>query len=95
VIAPTGPDLDAFWAGLLTGADGISAIERFPVHDLRVSRGGEIKKFSFGHPRPPRGGRAAELLLAAADDLRGRVALDVAPERLGIVVGTALGGVEG
>ena len=43
---------------------------------------------------PLRGGRAAELLLAAADDLRGRVALDVAPERLGIVVGTALGGVE-
>ena len=59
-----------------------------------MGRGGEIKKFACAHGRPLRGGRAAELLLAAADDLRGRVALDVAPERLGIVVGTALGGVE-
>ena len=94
VIAPIGADLDAFWAGLVTGADGITAIERFAVQDLRVGRGGEIKKFAFGRRRPVRGGRAAELLLAAADDLRERVALDVAPERLGIVVGTALGGVE-
>jgi 3-oxoacyl-[acyl-carrier-protein] synthase II len=94
VITPVGADLDAFWAGLVTGVDGISAIERFPVHDLRVGRGGEIKKFAFARRRPLRGGRAAELLLAAADDLRGRITLDVAPERLGIVVGTALGGVE-
>jgi 3-oxoacyl-[acyl-carrier-protein] synthase II len=94
VIAPTGTGLDAFWAGLATGADGITGIERFAVDDLRVGRGGEIKKFAFAHRRHPRGGRAAELLLAAADDLRGRVALDVAPERLGVVVGTALGGVE-
>lgn len=94
VITPVGADLDAFWAGLVTGIDGISAIERFPVHDLRVGRGGEIKKFAFARRRPLRGGRAAELLLAAADDLRGRITLDVAPERLGIVVGTALGGVE-
>jgi 3-oxoacyl-[acyl-carrier-protein] synthase II len=94
VIAPVGADLDAFWAGLVTGVDGLSAIERFPVGDLKVGRGGEIKKFAFARPRPLRGGRAAELLLAAADDLRGRTALDVAPERLGVVVGTALGGVE-
>jgi 3-oxoacyl-(acyl-carrier-protein) synthase len=59
-----------------------------------VGRGGEIKKFAFARRRPLRGGRAAELLVAAADDLCGRVALDVAPERLGVVVGTALGGVE-
>ncbi len=94
VIAPVGADLDGFWAGLVTGVDGLSAIERFPVGDLKVGRGGEIKKFAFARPRPLRGGRAAELLLAAADDLRGRAALDVAPERLGVVVGTALGGVE-
>jgi 3-oxoacyl-(acyl-carrier-protein) synthase len=94
VVTPVGLDLDAFWAGLVTGADGIGPIERFPVHDLRVGRGGEIKKLARVRRRPLRGGRAAELLLAAADDLRGRTALDVAPDRLGVVVGTALGGVE-
>ena len=44
MVTPVGLDLDAFWSGLLTGSDGLSAIERFPVDDLRVGRGGEIKK---------------------------------------------------
>lgn len=80
----------------MTGADGISAIERFPVGDLRVGRGGEIKKLPHlrrGGRRPP-ACRASRLLLGAADDLCARTTLDVAPARLGVVVGTALGGVE-
>jgi 3-oxoacyl-(acyl-carrier-protein) synthase len=44
VVTPIGLELDAFWSGLLAGADGISAIERFSVADLRVGRGAEIKK---------------------------------------------------
>jgi 3-oxoacyl-[acyl-carrier-protein] synthase II len=94
VITPFGADLDAFWTGLITAADAISSIERFPVQDLRVQRGGEIKKIPGADPRSPRGGRATRLLLAAADDLRARVRLDVAPARLAVVVGTALGAVE-
>ena len=39
VATPIGQDLDAFWSSLLTGASGISTIERFPVADLRVGRG--------------------------------------------------------
>ena len=31
VTTPIGQDLDAFWSSLLTGASGISTIERFPV----------------------------------------------------------------
>jgi 3-oxoacyl-[acyl-carrier-protein] synthase II len=94
-VTPIGADLDAFWSGLVTGADGITAIERFPVADLRVGRGGEIKKLP--HPRRPGrlpACRASRLLLGAADDLCARAVLDVDPARLGVVVGTALGGVE-
>src|SRR5438876_8313962 len=29
IFTPLGADLDAFWSGLVTGSDGISAIERF------------------------------------------------------------------
>jgi 3-oxoacyl-(acyl-carrier-protein) synthase len=94
VITPLGADLDAFWTGLVSGADGISAIERFPVQDLRVQRGGEIKKLTGAGGRSPRGGRASQLLQAAADDLRGRIPFDVPPARLAVVVGTALGSVE-
>jgi 3-oxoacyl-(acyl-carrier-protein) synthase len=93
-VTPLGADLDAFWSGLVTGADGISAIERFPVDDLRVGRGGEIKTLPCPEDAAPYGGRASALLIAAAEDLRSRARLEVAPERLGIVVGTALGGVE-
>ena len=46
VVTPIGQDLDTFWSSLLTGADGTSAVERFPVGDLRVGRGGEIKKLT-------------------------------------------------
>jgi 3-oxoacyl-[acyl-carrier-protein] synthase II len=92
VVTPVGLDLDTFWSGLLAGADGLSAIERFPTGDLRVGRGGEIKKL------PPVAlsirSRAAALLVAAAADLTARARLDAAPERIGVVVGTALGGVE-
>jgi 3-oxoacyl-[acyl-carrier-protein] synthase II len=92
VVTPIGGDLDAFWSGLLTGIDGISTIERFPVADLKVARGGEIKKL------PDRTAevacRASRLLATAADDLLARAPLDVDPARIAVVVGTALGGVE-
>ena len=92
VATPVGLDLDTFWSGLLAGSDGLSAIERFPVGDLRVGRGGEIKKLP-----PVAAGirsRATALLISAAADLKARTALDAAPERIAVVVGTALGGVE-
>ena len=90
VVTPLG-DVDAFWSGLVTGTDAISRIERFPVDDLRVGLGGEIKKLK----RERRGGcRASQLLFAAADDLLARAHLDAAPRRVGVVLGTALGGVE-
>ena len=94
-MTPFGADLDAFWSGLVTGSDGISAIERFPVDDLRVGRGGEIKKL---RPLPGArrvGCRASQLLLAAAEDLLARSAVSAEPERIAVVLGTALGGVEG
>src|SRR2546427_269415 len=71
--------------------DGVSRIERFPVGDLRVGLGGEIKKVK----RERRGDcRASQLLFAAADDLRARASLDAPPARVAVVLGTALGGVE-
>src|SRR4030095_7785954 len=98
VTPPIGQDLDAFWSSLLTGASGISTIERFPVADLRVGRGGEIKKL---HPikrwdRVPDCRRTRLLLSAPAELIAtappGRATVE--PSRLAVVVGTALGGVE-
>jgi 3-oxoacyl-(acyl-carrier-protein) synthase len=94
VVTPIGSDLDTFWSGLVEGRDGISTIERFRVDDLRVGRGGEIKRVPIGAGARPVACRATQLLRAAAGDLLGRAPLDAEPARIGVVVGTALGGVE-
>src|SRR5438552_7343355 len=94
VVTPIGADLDTFWSGLVEGRDGTSAIERFRVDDLRVGRAGEIKAVPLAPGETPPACRATLLLLAAARDLLGRAALDAEPARIGVVVGTALGGVE-
>jgi 3-oxoacyl-[acyl-carrier-protein] synthase II len=93
-ITPIGADLDAFWSALVTGRDGISTIERFRVDDLRVGRGGEIKRVPVIAGAGRVECRASRLLLAAAADLLHRRGLDAEPSRIGVVVGTALGGVE-
>src|SRR5262249_19253335 len=98
VVTPIGQDVGSFWTSLVTGASGISPIERFPVADLRVGKGGEIKKLTrpsawAGVPQ----GRATRLLAWAAAELVGQAGfrpLPVDPQRVAVVVGTALGAVE-
>ncbi len=99
VISPIGQDLDAFWAGLVTGTSGIAEIERFPVRDLRVTRGGEVKKlprWPSGEGRPPVC-RTSRFLIHAAHEALAHAGLARArpePFRLAVVVGTALGGID-
>jgi 3-oxoacyl-(acyl-carrier-protein) synthase len=92
-VTSIGADLETFWSGLVDGRDGISAIERFRVDDLRVGRAGEIKHVALAPGAPVPECRASLLLLAAAEDLLRRCPLDAEPSRIGVVVGTALGGV--
>ena len=95
---PIGHGVEAFWSALLAGTSGISQIERFPVADLRVGLGGEIKELerikTSGHVPDS---RASRLLLSAADELVTQTSfrpLPLDPSRVAVVVGTALGGVE-
>src|ERR1700687_6190930 len=97
-VTPVGADLESFWSALITGASGISQIERFPVGDLRVQRGGDVQKVGCikdwcGVPDC----RATRLLIAPADDLCAQAAfrpLPLDPARGAGGAGTALGGVE-
>src|SRR4029077_15689259 len=99
VVTPIGADLEAFWSALITGVSGISQIERVRVDDLRVQRGGEVKKLGrikdwCGVPDC----RATRLLIAAADDLCAPDAirpLPLAPEGRARGGGPARGGGEG
>jgi 3-oxoacyl-[acyl-carrier-protein] synthase II len=98
VVSPIGQGVEAFWTGLINGVSGISAIERFPTHDLRVGRGGEIKQLvgTLMDERPLPACRATQFLLhAATEATRMARLLDSPPPdlRLAVVVGSALGGI--
>jgi 3-oxoacyl-[acyl-carrier-protein] synthase II len=94
VATPVGLDLETFWSGLVTGVDGTSRIERFDVADLRVGRGGEIKKLAALADSRRAQCRASSMLLTAANDLLSHAALTAEPARIAVVLGTALGGVD-
>jgi 3-oxoacyl-[acyl-carrier-protein] synthase II len=107
VVTAIGQDLDGFWDSLVAGVSGISEIEGFPVADLRVTRGGEIKKLVRELPPSARPGpgaarrlpacRTSRFLIHAASEALERAGLAgrlPPPERLGVVVGTALGGID-
>src|SRR5262245_56785708 len=98
VVSSIGQGLEAFWAGLVNGVSGITTIERFATHDLRVGRGGEIKQLGglqeCEQPLPVC--RASQFLIyAAAEATRmARLHESPAPEAcLAVVVGSALGGI--
>ena len=98
VVSPIGQGIAAFWAGLINGVSGITTIERFATHDFRVRRGGEIKQCVglLTCERPLPACRASQFLIyAAAEAMRmARLQDSVAPETcLGVVVGSALGGI--
>lgn len=96
VVSPIGQGVEAFWAGLLRGVSGISTIEGFPTHDMRVRRGGEVKHLHRTLPdaRPLPPCRASQFLIHAATEALQMA--QVPPQsntNLAVVVGSALGGV--
>ena len=98
VVSPIGQGVEAFWAGLIKGVSGITTIERFATHDLRVRRGGEIKQLVglLVGDQPLPACRASQFLIYAAAEATRMAHLQdsTAPDTcLAVVVGSALGGI--
>ena len=97
VLSPIGQGVEAFWSSLLNGVSGITSIERFPTHDLRVRRGGEIKQTpdTPGLERPLPACRASQFLIHAATEATrmARLSEAAAARRVAVVIGSALGGI--
>lgn len=98
VVSPIGQGIAAYWSGLIDGVSGITPIEHFPIHDMRVGNGGEIKQLitppTAGPPLPAC--RASQFLITAAHEAIQMAHLHDAPppaQRLAVVVGSALGGI--
>jgi 3-oxoacyl-[acyl-carrier-protein] synthase II len=93
VVSPIGHGVTAFWSSLIGGISGISAIERFDTSDMRVGRGGEIKCLADLPPDTPPLPvcRASQFLIHAAVEAVRQAGLEPGAG-LGVVIGSALGG---
>lgn len=98
VVSPIGQGIEAYWASLVHGRSGITPIEHFATHDLRVARGGEIKQLAplWTEERPWPASRAAQFLIHAASEAlaMAQVSQSYRPDAsLAVVIGSALGGI--
>ncbi|MCZ2418052.1 MAG: beta-ketoacyl-ACP synthase II, partial [Burkholderiales bacterium] len=98
IISPVGNDIPSFWNNLVNGVCGIGPIQSFDTTDLSVKVAAEVRDFNpaaFGID--PATARKADLFvlyaLAAARQAMKESAPDVAPERLGVYVGSGIGGI--
>lgn len=97
VVSPIAQGITAYWSSLVNGVSGITPIERFATHDMRVGQGGEIKQLitPLANERPLPACRASQFLITAAHEAIHMAQLHADPpreQRLGLVVGSALGG---
>src|SRR5215212_1775315 len=101
-ITPIGLDAPSTWESAVAGRSGIDFIQSFDAAEFPVRIAGEVKGFDPTSVAPPKEARRMDrnvlLALAAAqeawqDSGLGDNGLD--PSRVGVVVGSAIGGLPG
>jgi 3-oxoacyl-[acyl-carrier-protein] synthase II len=99
VVTPIGTGTDALWDGLMRGASGVGVITSFDASQLPVRIASEVHDFDPSDYMPVRDAgrsdRFAQIAVAAAslawDDAKCST-LTLSPERVGVVIGTGIGG---
>ena len=99
-VTPLGNDARATWDAALAGRSGIDWIRSFDASDFPVRVAAEVKDFDGSSVVPAKEARRLErnvlLAVAAAREAVADAALDgFDPARVGIVLGSAIGGVMG
>ena len=100
-VTPLGIGLDAYWGGLISGTSGVGRITRFDAADFDVQIAAEVKNFEPGDYMDKREvrrtDRFAQFGIAAAKmavEDAGLVISDQNAPRVGVLVGTGIGGLE-
>ncbi|MDL2228607.1 beta-ketoacyl-ACP synthase II [Bacteroidales bacterium OttesenSCG-928-K03] len=100
VISPIGNNIDTFWNNLKNGVCGIDFIKSIPTENLPVKIAAEVKDFNpadFGIDSSTvrRTDLFAQYALAAANQAMEDSKLKIEnPERLGVYIGTGVGGIK-
>jgi 3-oxoacyl-[acyl-carrier-protein] synthase II len=99
-ITPIGLDAPSTWRSAVNGESGVGFIEAFDASEFPVRIAGEVKGFDPASVAPPKEARRMDrnvlLALGAAQEAWRDSGLDgVDPARVGVVVGSAIGGLPG
>jgi 3-oxoacyl-[acyl-carrier-protein] synthase II len=99
-VTPLGNDARSTWRAAVAGESGIDWIRAFDASELPVRVAAEVKEFDAGQVASPKEVRKLErnvlLSLGAAREAMGDAGLNgFDPTRVGVVFGTAIGGVNG
>ena len=94
------PDALSTWRAAVAGESGVDFIQSFDASEFPVRIAGEVKGFDASSVAPPKEARRIDrnvlLALGAAQEAWRDAALsDFDPARVGIVVGSAIGGLPG
>ena len=96
-ISPVGNDIPTFWNNLKNGVCGIDTIRSFSTEDLPVKIAAEVKDFkpdTYGIDvaTARKNDRYALFALAASNQAMKDSGLQIEPERLGVYIGSGIGG---
>ena len=99
-ITPIGLDAPSTWRAAVAGESGVDFIESFDASEFPVRIAGEVKGFDPAAVAPPKEARRMDrnvlLALGAAQEAWKDAGVDgLDPARVGIVVGSAIGGLPG
>ncbi|MGE7686428.1 beta-ketoacyl-ACP synthase II [Peribacillus simplex] len=101
VVSPIGNNVEKFWRNLTEGKSGISSIDTFDVSNHKAKIAGVIRDFNaddtLGINEARRLDRFTQFALAAAEQAWTDSNLDIDDinlERLGVYVGSGIGGIE-
>ena len=101
-VSPCGPDVPSTWSALLGGRSGVGPITAFDASGWPVRIAAEVRGFDpvarFGRHEARRMDRFAALARAAADEAVAHAGLDLpgpCPDRVGVYLGTGIGGIGG
>jgi 3-oxoacyl-[acyl-carrier-protein] synthase II len=99
-VSPLGLTAVSAWDGLVSGHSGVGAITLFAADDFPVRIAAEVPGFTpervFGKRRARHLDRVTQLALVAASEALEASKLNIGaePERVGVVIGTGVGGIQ-
>ncbi|KAA0223188.1 MAG: beta-ketoacyl-ACP synthase II [Phycisphaerae bacterium] len=100
-VTPLGMGVDRFWDGLIEGRSGVRSVTLFPTEMFEVRFGGECTDFKLGdfidRKSAKRLDRFSQMALQAAHEAIHQAGLNlgsVDPHRIGVILGSGIGGLK-